>query len=40
MGFPVVNVERVNDTHYVLRQERFFSNPENADDDQTESVYK
>lgn len=40
MGFPVVTVRKDSDTEYVLTQQRFFSNPDNANETTSESEYK
>lgn len=36
MGFPVVNVTKRSDTQFELTQTRFFSNPDNAEQEYTD----
>lgn len=40
MGFPVVTVKKLSETQYELTQKRFFSNPDNAEQEYTDSEYK
>ncbi|XP_055377192.1 aminopeptidase A-like [Condylostylus longicornis] len=39
MGLPVVNVEKLSETEYKLKQKRFFANPEDENKEVEESPY-